>query len=233
MILALAAALTAQAQVHDSGMWTAVLASPDVSDRARLWLDVHARRDGGSFLSIIRPGAGAQLSDRVSAWAGVAWIPTLPDDGAARHELRIWEQAIVNVPLGDRLKLQSRTRLEQRFAEGGGVGLRVREFVRLTVAPENPDRVRLALWDEVFVGLNETAGERCRASTRTASSWASDSPWRTAVGWSSASSTWWRCARTCAWPGSALRTGSFLAGCSAIADAAHSEWYGALPEDLP
>lgn len=156
MLLAALATLGAHAQTQDIAVWTAALASPDVSDRTRVWLDVHARRSQASFLSIVRPGVGLQFTSAVSGWLGYAWIPTVPDDGATRHEHRIWQQLIGNISLGDRWTLQSRTRFEQRFAVGGGVGLRVREFVRLSVAPEVAQRPRLALWDELFVGLNDT-----------------------------------------------------------------------------
>lgn len=150
-------ALCAHAQVQDIAAWTAVLASPEISGRTRLWLDVHARRDAAAFLSIVRPGVGLQLTDQVSAWVGGAWIPTLPDDGALSSELRIWEQAIVNVQLGSEVGLSSRTRLEQRISGGGGaLGWRIREFVRLSIEPSTSDGPRLALWDEVFLGLNDT-----------------------------------------------------------------------------
>ncbi|MEO0604807.1 MAG: DUF2490 domain-containing protein [Myxococcota bacterium] len=142
---------------QDIAVWTAVLASPDVTDRTRIWFDAHARRDQGRFLAIVRPGVGLQLTDAVSGWVGYGWIPSVPDDGETTHEHRIWEQVIANLGLGDRLTLQSRTRFEQRFSGGGGaVALRLREFVRLTVDPSAPERVRLALWDELFVGLGDT-----------------------------------------------------------------------------
>lgn len=133
-----------------------MLSSPNVSERTRLWLDVHARRSQANFLSIVRPGVGLHFTPNVSGWVGYAWIPTVPDDGSTTHEHRVWQQLIGNIPLGERLTLQSRTRFEQRFASGGGLGLRLREFVRLSVATERPERPRLALWDELFWGLNDT-----------------------------------------------------------------------------
>lgn len=142
---------------HDVAVWTAVLASPELTGRTRLWFDGHARRDQARFLAIVRPGVGLQFSDRVSGWVGYGWIPSVPDEGDTFHEHRIWQQVIANLGLGDRVTLQSRTRFEQRFAGGGGeVALRLREFVRLSVRPNQPSRVRLALWDELFVGFSDT-----------------------------------------------------------------------------
>ncbi|MEN0064940.1 MAG: DUF2490 domain-containing protein [Myxococcota bacterium] len=156
LLTALIAGASAQT-TQDLAVWTAVLASPDLTDRTRLWFDGHTRRDAGRFLAIVRPGVGLQFNDAVSGWIGYGWIPSIPDEGDTTHEHRIWEQLIANLGLGDRASLQSRTRFEQRFAGSGGeVGLRLREFVRFTLPPDQPKRVRLALWDELFVGLNDT-----------------------------------------------------------------------------
>ncbi|MBX2799659.1 MAG: DUF2490 domain-containing protein [Myxococcales bacterium] len=154
-MLLLATALTAQAQTHDAAVWTAMLASPDLEGQTRLWLDVHARRDAGRFLSIVRPGVGLQLTERTSAWVGFAWIPSIPDDGEASSEARVWQQLLANIAIGN-ATLQSRTRIEQRFTGTGGVALRFREFLRLSIPPDDPNAPRLALWDEVFVGANDT-----------------------------------------------------------------------------
>ena len=155
-MLLLWSTLCAQAQTQDIGVWTAMLSAPEFTDHVRGWLDVHARRDGDRFLAIVRPGVGWQITPQVSAWAGYAWIPSLPDDRDLFNEHRIWEQVTVTIPLGDRMNIQSRTRFEQRFAQGGGtVGLRIREFVRFSILPRREEAVRLALWDELFVGLND------------------------------------------------------------------------------
>lgn len=158
LILGMLGSPPAQAQAtHDVAVWTAVLASPDLAGRTRLWFDGHARRNDAKFLAIVRPGLGLQLTDAVSGWVGYGWIPSVPDEGQTFHEHRIWEQIIADVKLGERLVLQSRTRLEQRFpGSGGPLALRLREFVRLTLRPEKPSRARLALWDELFVGLDDT-----------------------------------------------------------------------------
>ncbi len=57
-----------------------------------------------------------------------------------------------------RLKTQSRTRFELRFSEvDDAVGFRLRQFVRANYRPHKDARWALAVWDEIFVGLNDVA----------------------------------------------------------------------------
>ena len=79
------------------------------------------------------------------------------DDRTDEH--RIWEQATLtyrsNPDLG--FLLQSRTRVEQRFSEAGSdIGHRVRQFVRFNWQPLQEFPLGLAMWDELFVGINRT-----------------------------------------------------------------------------
>jgi hypothetical protein len=158
MILAASLSFTpAHAAEQDLGVWSAVLSATELGDGpARFWLDLHARRDGARFLAIVRPGLGLQLTDHASAWVGAGWIPSVPDDGDATHEIRVWEQLIATGDLGSWGTLQSRTRFEQRTLDGGDLGFRVREFVRFGAVPRQEQRASLVVWDEVFLGLNET-----------------------------------------------------------------------------
>jgi hypothetical protein len=60
------------------------------------------------------------------------------------------------IPVGD-LTVQSRTRLEQRFAEtDGDTGWRLREFVKTTVPLVEDKRTFVSAWDELFWDLNHT-----------------------------------------------------------------------------
>lgn len=90
-----------------------------------------------------------------TVWAGYAYIRTDPPYATSTtNEQRIWEQAIWNGTIG-RLKLSSRTRLEQRFFSGGNeTGWRLREFIKLTQPLDSSDAWSLVLSDELFVNLN-------------------------------------------------------------------------------
>jgi hypothetical protein len=173
-LLLLAAAVpmrcaTAQTR-DDGGLWFAVLAqgrfAPEGSDfgRLRWWLDLHERqRDEGRDLdtTIVRPGVGYALGERVTAFAGYAWVIAEPRGRDEFGEHRIWEQLTWNLPV-DGFTLQSRTRLEQRFLEGDGeTGHRLRQFVKATLPLTHDRAVYASVWDEVFVDLDDTSwGQR-------------------------------------------------------------------------
>ena len=128
-------------------------ADPGVS----AWFDLHGRFGEDRTTLLVRPGLGYRFSGLVSAWAGYAWVPTWIDDAPAIQEHRVWEQGIVQGTEGI-LRYQIRPRFEQRFRQGqDDVGLRFRLFLRsnLRVTGELP--LDVAIWDEAFFGLNETA----------------------------------------------------------------------------
>jgi len=123
-----------------------------------LWFDTHARRGNKGTTLIVRPGVGVEYADWGSVWAGYAWVPVFNDEELdPAHEHRVWQQAIFQHRTESRLAFQSRTRFEQRFSEAGDdVGLRVRQLVRASWQPVEDNPLGIALWDEVFLGMNET-----------------------------------------------------------------------------
>lgn len=142
----------------DTQVWTASGATAAVSPGERgvsAWFDAHLRRSDGGIVHIARPGLGYRVNRDLSVWLGYAWVPVVPDQGDTLHEHRIWQQAIYKLAAGG-VSLQSRTRFEQRFGDGGDdVGLRLRQFVRAGRAiGDSP--FGLVAWDEVFIGLNDT-----------------------------------------------------------------------------
>lgn len=141
-------------------VWSALLGTVDTQSAPpdfSLWLDVHARRGAAGTVALVRPGAGVRVTDWLSVWAGYAWIPTSEDAADTLHEHRIWQQVILQHRFDFGLALQSRTRFEQRFHEAGSdVGVRIRQFVRANWQPSPEVPIGIALWDELFVGLNDT-----------------------------------------------------------------------------
>ncbi|MBM4357772.1 MAG: DUF2490 domain-containing protein [Deltaproteobacteria bacterium] len=124
-----------------------------------LWLDVHARRTGAAYVSILRPALGYRFGSMASAWAGYAAVATLDD--TTRDwvlEQRAWQQGLFTFTVADRVTFQLRPRLEQRFREGeDDVAWRARAFVRTNVAfgPKIP--VLVATWVEPFFHLNDVS----------------------------------------------------------------------------
>lgn len=157
--VALMSAVPAAAQ-HDNQVWAASFASGPVREGSRVlvWWDAHARfRDEGDHLdtTILRPGVGWRASPRLDLWAGYAHI-TLRRPGPDGAEHRTWQQATYPIAEVAGGRLTGRTRLEQRFREGGDeTGWRVRQFVRWSRPVAGPD-VSLVLSNETFIALNET-----------------------------------------------------------------------------
>lgn len=142
----------------DFGVWNAAFMQAPLHDEgesgARLWLDLHARRDSTKLTGIIRPAIGWDLSEQTTIYAGYAAIPAwVPGEGTT-IEHRIWQQAMWSATLGQ-VGIGLRPRLEQRFAdEIDGVGLRLRFFERIQL--KLPDPWAVVVWDEVFVAINES-----------------------------------------------------------------------------
>lgn len=159
LFLSLFPAVSAAQSAQDVQVWTSVAGTAKLNAESTgpsAWLDLHLRRSGTGVLHIFRPGVGWRLRPNISLWAGYAWIPTLPDDGDARFEHRLWQQVIASHRT-NRLGWTSRTRFEQRMAgSSADLGLRLRQFVRSGWDWREDGRYGLVVWDELFVGLNDT-----------------------------------------------------------------------------
>ncbi|ADK99992.1 DUF2490 domain-containing protein [Brevundimonas subvibrioides] len=158
-MVATVSAAPAAAQT-DTQAWAAAFASGPVRDGGRVlvWWDAHARfREEGDRLdtTILRPGVGWRVSPRLDLWAGYAHV-TLRRPGPDGEEHRAWQQATYPIAGIAGGRLTGRTRIEQRFREGGDdTGWRVRQFVRWS-RPVAWPAVSVVLSNETFVGLNET-----------------------------------------------------------------------------
>jgi hypothetical protein len=159
-------ASTAQAAAdEDFHTWGAVVATGALGaalPAARFWLEGQGRFDDDSSRfnqGIVRAALGHALGPRAVLWAGYAFIPTRPrGPGNDIVEHRPWQQLTwrAAAPFAG-LTLSTRTRLEQRFVEGGAdTGWRFRQLVKLTRPLGTDERLYLALWDEVFVNMNST-----------------------------------------------------------------------------
>lgn len=157
--VALMSAVPAVAQT-DSQAWTAAFASGPAREGGKvlLWFDSHARfREEGDQLdtTIVRPGVGWRASPRLDLWAGYAHV-TLRRPGPDGSEHRAWQQATYPITEIAGGRLTGRTRLEQRFREGGDdTGWRLRQFVRWSRPIAGPN-ISLVLSNETFIGLSET-----------------------------------------------------------------------------
>lgn len=151
-------AATADAQLEeDFALWAALFFTGQVhadTPSPIFWFDGHIRRFESSTLQILRPGVGLAFAPWGSLWLGYAWVPNWNEEtGQRSDEQRIWEQLTLTYRGGPVL-LQSRTRFEQRYLKGAsGTAHRFRQFVRFNYKPKEQVPVGIALWDEVFVGI--------------------------------------------------------------------------------
>lgn len=161
------AAASAQNVDHAYQSWLGVFAQGPIAGRLFFQGDAHFRvySDFSPFIAIVRPGIAYQLMPGMFVSAGYAWTPSWPRPGMGVgdfvDEHRAWEQWQYELPLaGGALRLQLRTRFEQRWrpAVNGDTGLRLRQMVRVTVPLT--DRWLLAVWDELFVGLTDAGWQR-------------------------------------------------------------------------
>lgn len=167
-VLALLCALLPQslpAAEHDFHTWGAVVASGALVPEHpswRYWLEGQGRFDDDSTRfnqGIVRGAIGHALGERAVLWAGYALIPTHPRGrGNDSTEHRAWQQLTWRAaqPFAG-WTLSTRSRLEQRFVDtGDDTGWRARHLFKLTHELGDDGRCYLALWDEIFVHLNDT-----------------------------------------------------------------------------
>lgn len=148
------------AHAQDTQLWTGLSVNGPAEEDSRflLWFDGHARySDDISRLgvSIIRPGVGYKVNDRLSLWAGYAWVVSRADGRDNITDNRFWQQATYKIAGGEWGSLSGRTRLEQRFLNtGSDTGWRVRQMIRYT--KPLTDQLSATAWNETFIALNDT-----------------------------------------------------------------------------
>lgn len=158
-VMALAVSPPAPVSAQDQ-VWSSVTASGPVSPDSRwlVWFDGHARfRESGETLdtAILRPGVGYRVNSRLDVWVGYANI-TSRRPGPDTEEQRLWQQATYPIARIAGGALTGRTRLEQRFREGGDdTGFRLRQFVRWS-RPLGDSPFSAVVSNEAFVALNDT-----------------------------------------------------------------------------
>jgi hypothetical protein len=167
----------AEAVVDDFQVWGQIMANINLGNVTgnenlknwRIWAEGQGRfgMDASQFSqSIIRPGIGYALNDKVTIWAGYAWVPTSkpfanPNGGKNFDEHRIWQQLIYadSFSWG---RFQWRSRFEQRFFDDdvpdpghNDVGYRFRQLIKfafpLTQIHEN---LSFIVQDELFINMN-------------------------------------------------------------------------------
>ena len=150
--------------IDDSGLWLALFARGNIHDNSsctglKWWFDGHARffdDTEGFGQSIVRPGIGYAINERLTMWAGYGWIRTSPEPNPNFDEHRTWQQITWSTPMA-RGSLGLRSRLEQRFLDtGSDTGWRFRQLASYRKPSCCSPHLTLVAWDELFIHLNDT-----------------------------------------------------------------------------
>lgn len=153
--------LVTPAFADDNQGWLAFTALGPVKEDSRLlfWFDAHARfRDDSSDLgvTIVRPGVGWKVNDRLSLWTGVANVISRRENASDPEDHRLWQQATYTIGELFGGKLTARTRLEQRYQdEPSDLGWRLRHLFMWS-RPIDGGPWSWAVSNETFIGLSDT-----------------------------------------------------------------------------
>jgi hypothetical protein len=156
--------IAAQAQTReDEQLWVNLTAMGSLKDDIVYFVEAQPRMgDGASRLDqlLLRAAVGVKLGSALTLYQGYGHIVVPVAGGRDINEERAFQQ--MNWTIGKVLggELSSRTRIEERWrSDGGGMGVRVREMIRLE-APFQPGQggkgLNALVYTEPFVALNDT-----------------------------------------------------------------------------
>jgi hypothetical protein len=155
------AAAQGTSNTHDAHLWAQVLATVSVSDNWRLHLEEQPRWNDNvsqSFQILTRTAVGRRINNRLTLWAGHAWIAKPPGEGVT-HEQRAWQQASITLPAAKRWAPSIRLRQEQRWQSGWADNShRLRMMGRVVRPMTASGQWSLAAWNESMVTLDDTSG---------------------------------------------------------------------------
>jgi uncharacterized protein DUF2490 len=156
--LLLVAAPAAAGPRDDFQVWTILNASGTIEGRWLAQGDANIRFGGEGtrlYQRTIRGALGYKLGKKASIYAGYANVLNYVDGGPNRSEHRLFQQLSLDLGRAGGGSLTGRTRLEERFMEGGDdIGLRLRQQLRYA-RPLDGD-LSIFVSAEGFVALNDT-----------------------------------------------------------------------------
>lgn len=158
-LILIAAPAWAQAD-RDDQVWTSLNVTKSVVEDVDLLLELHSRYTNDAVRIgqvLVRPSLTWRLPGGMSVAAGYLYVRNRPVNAAANDEHRSWQQIGYTFHTGrEGLAITGRTRVEQRFRPDSiGMGWRIRQQVRAQL-PLPRTNIRALVWNETFVGLNDT-----------------------------------------------------------------------------
>lgn len=157
--LFLAASPHALAKDEDTQLWASTTLIKQIAPQWSAQLELHARffdDISGLGQRMIRPSVTYKLDNGLTLTGGYFHGLNNPVNGSSTIEHRLWEQVGYTFLENDAVKLSGRTRLEQRVVESrNDTGWRLRQQLRAE-GPIVKDKLEWLVWNETFIGLNET-----------------------------------------------------------------------------
>lgn len=103
---------------------------------------------------LVRGALGYSFDPAISGWLGTGHVATRVND-ALKQEQRLFQQLLWVMKNSQLLKLESRTRLEERYLinDSNQLSWRLRQFFQASLPPFTK-RIRPLVYDEVFININ-------------------------------------------------------------------------------
>lgn len=147
--------------IEDGRYWFALATQGKLPAQNWGWsFDVHQRfRDEGAQADnfFVRAGVSYQMTPKTSIGLGFDHVVNHPAGKEANDENRLWQQIAYKFDPILGVNLSSRTRLEQRWREGGDdTAYRFRQMIRATMPLIVNPKLSIVAYDELFINLNNT-----------------------------------------------------------------------------
>ena len=147
--------------VEDGRYWFALATQGKLPAENWIWnFDVHQRfRDEGAHADnfFIRSAVIYQMSPKSSIGLGFDHVVNHPAGKEASDENRLWQQISYKFDPIAGVNLSSRTRVEQRWREGGDdTAYRFRQMIKATIPLDINPKLSVVAYDELFINLNDT-----------------------------------------------------------------------------
>lgn len=147
--------------IEDGRYWFALATQGKLPAENWSWnFDVHQRyRDEGAHADnfFIRSGVIYQINPKTSIGLGFDHVVNHPAGKEASDENRLWQQIGYKFDPILGINLSSRTRVEQRWREGGDdTAYRFRQMIKATMPLDINPKLSIVAYDELFINLNDT-----------------------------------------------------------------------------
>ena len=147
--------------IEDGRYWFALSTQGKLPAQNWNWsFDVHQRyRDEGAQADqfLIRAGVSYQINPKTSIGLGFDHVVNHPAGKEASDENRLWQQIAYKFDPILGVNIASRSRLEQRWREGGDdTAYRFRQMIKGTIPLDINPKLAIVASEELLINLNKT-----------------------------------------------------------------------------